>query len=379
MKKNLQIICTTLSFVILIANTVNAKTFIDTGKSYPFNKSTDYLSEKNIINGYSDNTFRPYNEINRAEFLKIVLISSGKEINDPKTNCFSDTPYLEWYNPYTCTAKSLGIVNGYADGTFKPDKKISVAEALKIIGEAYNWQFEKSSLDQEWYMPYLEYSKNKNLLPETIEYTGFEKNILRGEVAEILYRLIVIKTFKAEKFSAKLDLPITKNSDETSSENIKIETGKNILAEGEIKIVLSWQQPTEKSKKDTEKKVDLDSYLIEPSGEEIYFLKKIDNNVETILELQNQMETTTIRKIKKGPYEYFINKFSGEKTFTQSGAKIEIYDKNGLAKIFYPPEGEEKIWKVFELNELFEVKEINEIGTCDMIIGISVICPEESV
>lgn len=368
MKKNLQIICTILSSVVLLTNTVTAKTFIDTGKSYQFNTSVDYLSEKNIINGYSDNTFRPYNEINRAEFLKIVLISSGKEINDPKTNCFSDTPYLEWYNQYTCTAKSLGIVSGYADGTFKPDKKISIAEALKIIGEAYNWQFEKSLLNQEWYMPYLEYSKNKNLLPETIEYAEFEKNILRGEVAEILYRLI----------SAKLDLSITKNSEETSSENKKTETGKNILAEGEIKIVLSWQQSAEKPNKDTEKKVDLDSYLIEPSGEEIFFLKKIDNNVETILELQNQMETTTIRKIKKGTYEYFINKFSGEKTFTQSGAKVEIYDKNGLAKIFYPPEREEKIWKVFELNELFEIKEINEIGSCDMIVGISVICPEST-
>lgn len=189
----------------------------------------------------------------------------------------------------------------------------------------------------------------------------------------------MIKTLKAEKFSTKLDLPTTKNSEETSSENKKIKTNNNILAEGEIKIVLSWQQTNEKPKKDTEKKVDLDSYLIEPSGEEIFFLKKIDNNVETILELQNQMETTTIRKMKKGIYEYFINKFSGEKTFNQSGAKIEIYDKNGLAKIFYPPEGEEKIWKVFELNELFEVKEINEIGTCDMIIGISVICPEESI
>ncbi len=373
MQKNLQTILTFIISFSLLSNTVMAKTFIDTGKSYQFNKAVDYLSEKKIINGYTDGTFRPYSEINRAEFLKIVLISSEAIINDPKTNCFSDTPYLEWYNSYICTAKLLGLINGYNDGTFKPDKKISGAEALKIIGEAYDWKLESQSLNEEWYSPYVNYAKNKNLLPESIEYFTPEKNILRGEVAEILYRMIAIKTLKVEKFSTKLDLPVSKNSGEYTEEIAGI---KNTLAEGEIKIILTWYQNQEKSKKETEKKVDLDSHLIEPNNEEIYFLKKIDSNVDTILELQNQRETTTIRKFKEGNYEYFVNKFSGEKTFAQNAAKVEIYDKNGLAKIFYPPDNEEKIWKVFELNDLYEITEINEIGTCELITSISIICPE---
>src|SRR3989338_7234667 len=312
MQKNLQTILIVIISFSLLSNTVAAKTFIDTGKSYQFNKAVDYLSEEKIINGYADSTFRPYSEINRAEFLKIVLISSKAVINDPKTNCFSDTPYLEWYNPYICTAKLLGLINGYKDGSFRPDKKISGAEALKIIGEAYDWELESQSLNEEWYSPYVNYAKNKNLLPESIEYFTPEKNILRGEVAEILYRMIAIKTLKAEKFSAKLDLPPSKNPDKDTEETT---VKKNILAEGEIKIILTCYQNVNKSKKETEKKVDLDSHLIEPSNEEIYFLKKIDSNVDAILELQNQSETTTIRKLQQGNYEYFVNKFSGEKTF----------------------------------------------------------------
>lgn len=89
----------------------------------------------NIVEGYEDGTFRPDSAINRAEALKILLRASG--VTPPKgyhfVNTFSDVPEDSWFSPYVLDAIQLGLVEGYEDGTFRPDSPITRAEAAKIV------------------------------------------------------------------------------------------------------------------------------------------------------------------------------------------------------------------------------------------------------
>ena len=87
------------------------------------------LQSKGVIEGYADGSFKPKAGINRAEFLKILLESRGDISTDGK-NCFPDVTN-QWFAKYVCFAKANDIVAGYPNGTFGPEKEINFVEASK--------------------------------------------------------------------------------------------------------------------------------------------------------------------------------------------------------------------------------------------------------
>jgi len=96
--------------------------------------AVNYLASEGVINGYEDGTFRPDGEINRAELTKMVIESVANVDKNKYKNCFPDVNE-EWFASYICFAKYKGWVSGYEDGEFKPGNMISRAEAFKIILE----------------------------------------------------------------------------------------------------------------------------------------------------------------------------------------------------------------------------------------------------
>lgn len=111
------------------------RNFPDIKDSHPNSTAINTLVDQKIINGYADGTFKPDGLINRAELTKMIVATIGKP--NPKTykNCFPDVQ-TEWFAPYICYAKSKGWVEGYADGNFKPETNINRVEAIKIVLEA---------------------------------------------------------------------------------------------------------------------------------------------------------------------------------------------------------------------------------------------------
>lgn len=99
--------------------------------------SYEYLRNligRGIIGGYADATVRPDQEITRAEFVKILLGAGRIEIREAQNNMnFKDMSNVDWSLPYVEKAVRYGLVSGYADGTFRPNKSITRAEAGKII------------------------------------------------------------------------------------------------------------------------------------------------------------------------------------------------------------------------------------------------------
>lgn len=93
-----------------------------------------YLKDSGIINGYPDGTFKPEKSVNRAELLKIIIEGKGFTPSSAEYNkCFKDIIDTEWYAPYVCYAKSVNWISGYPDGTFKPSRTVNKAEAIKML------------------------------------------------------------------------------------------------------------------------------------------------------------------------------------------------------------------------------------------------------
>ena len=92
--------------------------------------------EKGYINGYEDKTFKPNNSITRAEFVRIVnkvfnFTEQGKEN-------FKDIEIGAWYYADICIGVNAGYINGYEDGTFRPNEAITREEAASIISTITN-------------------------------------------------------------------------------------------------------------------------------------------------------------------------------------------------------------------------------------------------
>ena len=172
--------------------------FLDISSSYVYFDSINYLKNRGVINGYPDGTFRPNNTLKRSELAKIVVISSQIPAVGERS-CFPDLDPTQWYAEYVCAAKSAGLVQGYVDGTFKPSRDISRAEAIKIVAEAedfdLNQEFSEKfsdALQSDWFYRYVNSAKSLGVLPfsSVLEPGRF---ITRAEFSEIYARTLKIE------------------------------------------------------------------------------------------------------------------------------------------------------------------------------------------
>jgi hypothetical protein len=142
------------------------------------------LSSGDIVEGYADGKFRPLAAINRAEFLKILMNARHPDNTVSDLHCFKDlnVPVPQWYAQPVCLGKELGIVTGYPDGTFRPEQPVNLAEALAMTFRTFDISTEPSST--LWYQALLIEARNRNLLPTLPSYPA---HILsRGEMASLI-------------------------------------------------------------------------------------------------------------------------------------------------------------------------------------------------
>ena len=104
--------------------------FNDVASNAWYNNAVSTTSNAGIINGYPDGSFKPDNYITRAEFATIAanFLSSGYE----GLNQFSDISG-HWAADYINRAAEAGWISGYEDGTFRPDAYITRAEAMTLV------------------------------------------------------------------------------------------------------------------------------------------------------------------------------------------------------------------------------------------------------
>ena len=112
-----------------------------------YNNAISTLSNMGIICGYPDGSFRPDAPITRAELTKIA----ASFFSDPRVAAtydgrFSDVHGAEWYISYLMTALEEGLIEGYPDGSFRPNRLITRAETCTIVNRTLGRKPEKDHL-----------------------------------------------------------------------------------------------------------------------------------------------------------------------------------------------------------------------------------------
>lgn len=149
----------------------------------------EIVSYFNIMKGDPDGNFRLSDNITRAEFTKVsVAASKYKDYVAPNAyiSPFKDVKYTHWAAPYVKVALDNGIMAGYEDGSFKPDKNVTMEEIvtvyLRLLG------YSDSEFGVSW--PYGQISTAKDIgLCDDVEIV-IGKTASREEVLKLSYNLL---------------------------------------------------------------------------------------------------------------------------------------------------------------------------------------------
>ncbi len=107
------------------------KSFKDVAQGKWYSGAIAYAKQKKIIDGYEDGTFRPNAYITRGEAARILADAAG--LTSEKSGTFEDVRPGSWYEKYIEALLEAKVVDGYEDGTYRPENRITRAEAIKLI------------------------------------------------------------------------------------------------------------------------------------------------------------------------------------------------------------------------------------------------------
>ncbi|MCC8169465.1 MAG: S-layer homology domain-containing protein [Oscillospiraceae bacterium] len=104
-----------------------------------------YASANGWVKGYLDNSFCPENTITRGEFAAVIV--RYLEAEPTSGTRFTDTDEDAWYTGYITALADMGLVKGYTDGTYQPDREITRAEGITLINRMIGREPDKTAID----------------------------------------------------------------------------------------------------------------------------------------------------------------------------------------------------------------------------------------
>ena len=147
-----------LSSIGVFAAETSKPTFTDVDANSISGQAIYKLVNAGVLNGYSDGTFKPNNPLTRAELCKIVNLVFG--YTEAATDTFTDVSKSDWFYNYVAVAKKAGYITGHADGTFKGNDYLTREQACAIITrvtELFDLSMTETITDEvsSWAIPYV--------------------------------------------------------------------------------------------------------------------------------------------------------------------------------------------------------------------------------
>ncbi|MFE6078519.1 S-layer homology domain-containing protein [Paenibacillus sp. NPDC057886] len=183
----------------------NPQTFVDVVGHWAETEVND-MGSRMVVRGISDTIYNPDASITRSEFAAVIVRALGLQLGE-ENDRFSDVNPSDWYADVVSAASNLGLIDGYADGTFRPTQKITREEAMMIINRTMKLtsldrklhidtdQDHSRYLDMEqvsyWAKEAVDFSLESGLVSGRSNATLAPKSMItRAETAVLIHRLL---------------------------------------------------------------------------------------------------------------------------------------------------------------------------------------------
>lgn len=132
LKKVIALVCV---FALALSTVAFGATYTDVAEDSAYYEAVETLNKLGIVNGYEDGTFKPEDGVTRAEMAKLIacIQGYGETAKGAANTAFTDVPSSHWASGYIANAAGMGIINGYGDGTFGPEDPVKYEQAVKMV------------------------------------------------------------------------------------------------------------------------------------------------------------------------------------------------------------------------------------------------------
>ncbi|MFL5734902.1 MAG: S-layer homology domain-containing protein [Chloroflexia bacterium] len=169
--------------------------FVDVGSGDYFYNAVGYMFCRGVVEGYSDDTFRPYNATTRGQLSKMVVLAEAFPIDTSGGPHFSDVPPGSAFYSYVETAYHRSIISGYSDGSFRPNTNVGRGQLAKMLITAQGWPLANPSSARfsdapvgSAYFKYVETAVSRNVMSGYGDGTfRVGAPATRGQIAKVLY------------------------------------------------------------------------------------------------------------------------------------------------------------------------------------------------
>ena len=171
--------------------------FSDVSDSYTAT-AVESLRLMGVLDGYGDGTFRPDTVLNRAQFCKMAVYAmdgSGELGRYSTVTIFPDVKPSHWASAYINMAARKGIISGFADGKFKPGQTVTAGQAVTILMRGLGYKDE--DMGGVWPQSYMAEAQTNGLLKST-GITSAYAGLTRAQAAKLFLNLFEAKHGKSE-------------------------------------------------------------------------------------------------------------------------------------------------------------------------------------
>lgn len=184
------------AIVVPINAQANQTSFKDVNANAHYYDAVASLQERGIIQGYPDGTFKPTNKVTRGQAAKIIANVVGLDTEQVKDPGFKDLPTSDTYYKPIAALVEAGVLNGYEDETFRPYSPLTRGQMAKILHKAFGLQdvevknspFTDIKHD-DWYANYIESLRLHNITTGTTATTYSPRSfVTRGHLASFVIR-----------------------------------------------------------------------------------------------------------------------------------------------------------------------------------------------
>lgn len=204
MKRTLSLILAVFMLATLVPMSIMAATsFKDVKSTDYYSVAAGKLSENGILKGYPDGTFGAERAITRAEMAAIVCRMIGVDTTNKENlkSVFTDVADNHWAIAEIYAASEKKIINGDGDGTFRPEDDVKHEEAIKMVVCALGLVGEDIKIDPvDWSAPYIKIADENGITEKLVGTKGAKST--RGDVAVMVYNGIA-SNVKAPTASVK--------------------------------------------------------------------------------------------------------------------------------------------------------------------------------
>ena len=184
------------------------------------------LMELEIVDGYPDGTYRPDAVVSRSELAKLLVVSYG--LDGVAKTYTGKTQYTDvnevgnhWASGYINVSTNYQFINGYPDGTFKPDNTVTYAEAITMCLRALGYTKEIES-NGTWPINYISKAQDLKLVKD-ITINSYDDGAKRGDIAILVWNMLNTEMEGISGNKTMLEVKFPDYIDEEESGDVEVE------------------------------------------------------------------------------------------------------------------------------------------------------------